>query len=216
MTEREEPPFLSRWSSRKIAAKDAQETAATEAAAQVSVPETVGKPVSAGNEAGAPTAAAPVVPLPPVDSLRGIASEYREFLKPGVDEALKRAALKKLFNDPHFGFAAMDKLDIYIDDYSIEDPIPEALLRKLNQSKSLFLFEEKKAEGTDPDPLIVDAVSHPAAVPADGGAPASVAPMSSVSPMSPMSPMSPIAPMALDPAQSLTPVTVKPETTKRG
>jgi hypothetical protein len=210
MTEREEPPFLSRWSSRKIAAKDAQETAATEAAAQACVPVSDGQPVSAGREADAPTAAAPVVPLPPVDSLRGIASEYHEFLKPGVDEALKRAALKKLFNDPHFGFAAMDKLDIYIDDYSIEDPIPEALLRKLNQSKSLFLFEEKKAEGTDPDPLIVDALPQPAAVPADDGAPASL------SPLSPMSPMSPISPMALDPAQSLTPVTLKPEATKRG
>ena len=207
MTEREEPPFLSRWSSRKIAAKDAQETAATEAAAQASVPVADGKPVSADNEAGASTAAAPVVPLPPVDSLRGIASEYRDFLKPGVDEALKRAALKKLFNDPHFGFAAMDKLDIYIDDYSIEDPIPEALLRKLNQSKSLFLFEEKKAEGTDPDQLIVDVVPQPAAVPADDGTPASLSPVSAVSP---------IAPMALDPAQSLTPVTLKPETTKRG
>ncbi len=207
MTEREEPPFLSRWSSRKIAAKDAQETAATEAAAQASVPVADGKPVSADNEAGASTAAAPVVPLPPVDSLRGIASEYREFLKPGVDEALKRAALKKLFNDPHFGFAAMDKLDIYIDDYSIEDPIPEALLRKLNQSKSLFLFEEKKAEGTDPEQLIVDVVPQPAGVPADDGTPAS---------LSPVSALSPIAPMALDPAQSLAPVTVKPETTKRG
>ena len=207
MTEREEPPFLSRWSSRKIAAKDAQETAATEAAAQASVPVADGKPVSADNEAGASTAAAPVVPLPPVDSLRGIASEYREFLKPGVDEALKRAALKKLFNDPHFGFAAMDKLDIYIDDYSIEDPIPEALLRKLNQSKSLFLFEEKKAEGTDPDQLIVDVVPQPAAVPPDDGTPASLSPVSAVSP---------IAPMALDPAQSLAPVTLKPETTKRG
>ena len=207
MTEREDLPFLSRWSSRKIAAKDAQETAATEAAAQASVPVTDGKPVSAGNEAGAPTAVAPVVPLPPVDSLLGIASEYREFLKPGVDEALKRAALKKLFNDPHFGFAAMDKLDIYIDDYSIEDPIPEALLRKLNQSKSLFLFEEKKAEGTDPDQLIVDVVPQPAAVPADDGTPASLSPVSAVSP---------ISPMALDPAQLLAPVTVKPETTKRG
>ena len=210
MTEREEPSFLSRWSSRKIAAKDAQEIAATEAAAQASVPVTDGKPVSTGNEAGAPTAAAPVVPLPPVDSLRGIASEYREFLKPGVDEVLKRAALKKLFNDPHFGFAAMDKLDIYIDDYSIEDPIPEALLRKLNQSKSLFLFEEKKAEGTDPEQLIVDVVPQPAAVPADDGTPASL------SPVSPVSAVSPISPMALDPAQSLAPVTLKPETTKRG
>ena len=206
MTEREEPPFLSRWSSRKIAAKDAQETAATEAA-QASLPVSDGQPVSAGKEAGAPTAAAPVVPLPPVDSLRGIASEYHEFLKPGVDEALKRAALKKLFNDPHFGFAAMDKLDIYIDDYSIEDPIPEALLRKLNQSKSLFLFEEKKAEGTDPDQLIVDAVPQPAAVPADDGTPASLSPVSAVSP---------IAPMALDPAQSLAPSALKPEATKRG
>ena len=100
-------------------------------------------------DARASTGAAPAAaaPLPSLDSLQGIASEYREFLKPGVDETLKRAALKKLFNDPHFGFAAMDKLDIYIDDYSIEDPIPEALLRTLNQSKSLFLFEEKKEEG---------------------------------------------------------------------
>ena len=206
MTEREEPPFLSRWSSRKIAAKDAQETAATEAA-QASLPVSDGQPVSAGKEAGAPTAAAPVVPLPPVDSLRGIASEYHEFLKPGVDEVLKRAALKKLFNDPHFGFAAMDKLDIYIDDYSIEDPIPEALLRKLNQSKSLFLFEEKKAEGTDPDQLIVDVVPQPAAVPADDGTPASLSPVSAVSP---------IAPRALAPAQSLAPSALKPEATKRG
>jgi hypothetical protein len=75
-----------------------------------------------------------------------MASDYKDFLKPGVDEALKRAALKKLFSDPHFGFANMDKLDIYVDDYSIEDPIPEAMLRGLNQSKDLFLFETKEEE----------------------------------------------------------------------
>ena len=73
--------------------------------------------------------------------------EYREFFDPQVDEKLRRTALKGLFKDPHFN--VMDGLDTYIDDYSIADPIPEAMLRRLNQAKELFLFDEEKktAEG---------------------------------------------------------------------
>jgi hypothetical protein len=47
--------------------------------------------------------------------------------------------MKKLFSDPHFN--VMDRLDTYIDDYGIADPIPLAMLRQLNQSKMLRLFE---------------------------------------------------------------------------
>jgi hypothetical protein len=129
--------FLSRWSRRKLETRQPEPGPAKDAAAEQSPASSL--PV-AGQAAAAP------VELPSVDSLQGIASEYKEFLKPGVDDALKRAALKKLFHDPHFHFANMDKLDTYIDDYSIEDPIPEAMLRGLNQAKSLFLFDEEKKE----------------------------------------------------------------------
>jgi hypothetical protein len=78
----------------------------------------------------------PPVALPPIESLRGLASDYRDFMRASVDPALKRAALRKLFADPHFN--AMDGLDIYIDDYSIPDPIPEAMLAKLEHAKTLF------------------------------------------------------------------------------
>jgi hypothetical protein len=145
MSNGDDLPFLSRWSRRKLDAKEeAPEVPhAVEGGDAATAEAAAGRPEAPGP--GAP-ADAPT-PLPPVESLQGIASEYREFMNPGVDETLKRAALKKLFNDPHFSFASMDKLDTYIDDYSIEDPIPDAMLRMLNQSKSLFLFEDKKEQG---------------------------------------------------------------------
>ncbi len=57
--------------------------------------------------------------------------------------------MKKLFTDPHFN--VMDGLDTYIDDYGKPDPIPLAMLRSMNQSKFLRLFDdedddEKKAQ----------------------------------------------------------------------
>src|SRR5204863_6336498 len=87
--------------------------------------------------------------LPSVDSLKGLASEYKDFLRPGVDEKLRQAALKKLFRDPHFN--AMDGLDVYIDDYSKPDPIPEAMLRTLVHAKGLLFDEEKKEPEAQPE-----------------------------------------------------------------
>lgn len=170
MDEQDRLPFLSRWSRRKLEAKEAKPPPAAPVA-----PLAADSPVSEGTAAETPTAAAPgaaPAQLPSVDSLQGVASEYKDFLKPGVDETLKRAALKKLFSDPHFSFASMDKLDIYIDDYSVEDPIPEALLRSLNQSKSLFLFEEKKPQDGGVTPVASSAVeSMPPATLAPVGEP---------------------------------------------
>ena len=57
-------------------------------------------------------------------------------MRPEVDESLKRAALKKLFADPHFN--VMDGLDVYIDDYSKPDPIPPDMLARLIQNRALF------------------------------------------------------------------------------
>lgn len=139
--------FLSRWSRRKLDA--AKEVAAKEVAAQeVAAKEVAAKEVAAPKSAPAPAQAAPAttqsaVTPPPVETLQGLASDYRDFLRPDVEEKLRQAALKQLFRDPHFN--VMDGLDVYIDDYSKPDPIPDAMMRTLAHAKGL-LFDDKKDE----------------------------------------------------------------------
>ena len=99
--------------------------------------------------------------LPALDTLRPD-SDFRPFMRAGVDPATRGAALKRLFGDPHFN--RMDGLDIYIDDYGKPDPIPAAMLRMLEQSRSLGLFRDDEpgpetdsrtrepADGGPPDP----------------------------------------------------------------
>ena len=124
-------PFLSRWLRRKL--DSAKEPAAPQAVAPAAPPA-----VTPG-----PAQSAAKTELPPVDTLKGLASEYKDFLRPGVDEKLRQSALKKLFHDPHFN--VMDGLDTYIDDYSGPDPIPEEMLKSLKQANRL-LFPEEAAE----------------------------------------------------------------------
>ena len=95
-------------------------------------------------------------PLPPVESLT-LASDFKPFLSAKVEETVKRQALRKLFSDPHFN--VMDGLDIYIDDYSKPDPMPEGLLDKIaGVYKSL---EEKAAEAAPPDTAVAAADEVP-------------------------------------------------------
>jgi len=93
-------------------------------------------------EGGLPHAAKPE--LPPIESLQGLASEYRDFLHPEVDEKLRQVALKKLFHDPHFN--VMDGLDTYIDDYSKPDPIPAAMLAGLKRANRLLFPEDAESK----------------------------------------------------------------------
>ena len=59
----------------------------------------------------------------------------------GVTPDVKNAAMKKLFTDPHFN--VMDRMDIYIDDYSQPDPLPMAMLRQMTSAKTLNLFNDE-------------------------------------------------------------------------
>lgn len=129
-----EETFLSRWSRRK---SEARRVGTPDAAAPADPP---AAPV--GTEVRSPA------PEPPsIDSLKGLAADYREFLKPGIDDALKRAALKKLFADPHFN--VMDGLDVYIDDYTKGEPIPEEMLKRLAHVQDL-LFKDEKEQAVAP------------------------------------------------------------------
>ena len=92
-------------------------------------------PASAGRPMSAATAGSEPVALPALDTLT-IDSDYTPFMQPGVDDAVKRGALRKLFRDPRFN--VMDGLDVYIDDYSKPDPIDPAIVRTLVQARYIF------------------------------------------------------------------------------
>jgi hypothetical protein len=80
-------------------------------------------------------AASANVGLPSLESLT-IDSDYSPFMQPGVDENVKRSALRKLLRHPRFN--VMDGLDVYIDDYSLPSPIEPALARTLMQARYIF------------------------------------------------------------------------------
>ncbi len=124
----EDRNFLARWSRRKH-----------QAAREVAKPAQTPAPKAAEQPAAKPPE------LPPVDSL-GLDSDFSAYLAANVEESVKRAALKKLFADPRFN--VMDGLDVYIDDYTKLEAMPEEMLAKLEQARSAFegLKEQAKAD----------------------------------------------------------------------
>jgi hypothetical protein len=154
-------PFLARWSRRKVAARRGEplpEPAAPPAQAPAPASQPEKAPAAAPNE--------PALELPSLDTLKGLESEYKAFMRPEVDPATRTAALKKLFGDPHFN--TMDGLDVYIDDYSIPDPIPAAMLKTLSAARTLGLFdddEKKKVASASDAAAAPDTLPAPASEP---------------------------------------------------
>lgn len=71
-------------------------------------------------------------------------SDYSAFVAQGVDKAVRRLALKKLFADPHFN--QLDGLDIYMGDYNRADPLPASMLAALRQAQGFLQKECASAE----------------------------------------------------------------------
>ena len=150
--------FFSRWSRRKIEVREVREVregalgpvpAPPAPLAQVSL--TQAPVVAERRQPSAPApSTSPAPPSPPAPTLADVdalttQSDYTRFVGRDVAPEVKRAALKKLFTDPHFN--VMDGLDTYIDDYGKPDPLPPGMLRKMMQSQLLGLFDhEKKVE----------------------------------------------------------------------
>ena len=81
-------------------------------------------------------------PLPPVEKLTP-ESDFTSFMQPKVQDNLRRAALKKLFVDPHFN--TPDPFEPFSGDWRIAESISPDLLATLNQAKVLD-FDKKEEE----------------------------------------------------------------------
>jgi Protein of unknown function (DUF3306) len=82
-------------------------------------------------------------------------SDFKPFMAHDVSPEVKNAAMKKLFADPHYN--VMDMMDVYVDDYSKPDPIPESMLKELVSAKFLRLFERDEEEVATQHPVGEDA-----------------------------------------------------------
>ena len=150
---RQDEGFLGRWSRLKT---DAREAPAQPPAAATAPVQAVAKTDDAPPE------------LPPVESLT-IDSDFRGFLHPKVDEDLRRSALRKLFSDPHFN--VMDGLDVYIDDYSVSEPIPPEMLASLKQAQRIVRWAAgHDDEEATPEPEAEEAETAASSAPDDAPA----------------------------------------------
>ena len=101
-----------------------------------------------------------VQPSPTLEDVQQLTPEsnFSDYMAQGVAPDVKNAAMKKLFTDPHFN--VMDRMDVYIDDYSQPDPLPQAMLRQMASAQFLNLFEDEPQK-TASDTTKVVAQSDP-------------------------------------------------------
>jgi hypothetical protein len=169
--------FLARWSRRKVQARTDPQTLLPESAAaplETSQPvELAPAPASATGTSPEPLpdtlqppAAEAAVAEQPVLTLDDVAkltreSDFTRFVSSGVQPEVRNAALKKLFTDPRYN--VMDGLDVYIDDYSVPDPLPQSMLVKMVQAKFLGLLQDVAEEKVgELKQLLTDAPDPPA------------------------------------------------------
>ncbi len=140
--------FLRRWATKKADAAEA--TKLESVAPPIVQPTSPTLPAHINDSVPSPSVedqAGP--PLPTLEEALQLTnrSDFLPFMREGVAPATRNAALKTLFTDPQFN--VMDMMDVYVDDYSKPDPIPDALLRMLNQSMDLGLFAKEPEQESD-------------------------------------------------------------------
>lgn len=143
--------FFRRWSRRK--SENAQNGESADNAHHARLPDANAERVLVNDDASS-AACRPASP-----SMKDVASlapdaDYSAFLARGVDKSVRRAAMKKLFSDPHFN--VMDGLDIYIDDYTRPSPLPPGMLAALQHAKSTLepkpLYKTQEEEDSERGP----------------------------------------------------------------
>ena len=147
--------FFSRWSRKKSLLRDlddARENANNESIAatalQPSLVNETSAPLVTSAQASDKTAAesaqgeTQTEPLPTLEDTESleVGADVSRFVKKGVSDAVKGAALKKLFADPAYNF--ISDMDDYVEDYSQMATMTTLEVRNLQQSQDLHLFED--------------------------------------------------------------------------
>ena len=134
--------FLGRWAQRKADARLGRPLVEPEQLPTGPVNATA-VPCSAESDSQPPAVVQPEAPPLTLQDAHALVqdSDFKPFIARGVDPAVRNAAMKKLFTDPHYN--VMDRLDIYIDDYSQADPLPLSMLRKMASAQFLNLVDDE-------------------------------------------------------------------------
>ncbi len=93
----------------------------------------------------------PQAPAPTLDDVARLTpeSDFSPFTAPGVDPAVRNAALKKLFlGDPHFGQG--DDLDVRVDEVAEVAASPLARQHKILQARALGLLDDELVDQPHP------------------------------------------------------------------
>jgi hypothetical protein len=190
--------FLGRWARRKndaLQGKPLDEPAPKPVAGRAPLP-AQGAVTAAPAQAGAaPESTAADAPKPlSLDDVKDLTkdSDFKPFMGRGVEPDVRNAAMKKLFADPHFN--VMDRMDIYIDDYSQPDPLPLSMLRQMASAKFLKLFDEEEETDKDKKKEGKDSAEDPARESASGPDTDSVAQSAPALPASEITDSTPQAP----------------------
>jgi hypothetical protein len=120
--------FFARWSRRKTEAKQ-------------EVMQEAPKPAAEARDAQPPATTSSSTPEAPPPTLHDVekltySDDLSPFFAQQVDELIRRAAMKKLFADPHFNI--MDGLDVYIEDYNKFEPLTPETVAELNHAQALL------------------------------------------------------------------------------
>jgi hypothetical protein len=147
--------FLSRWSRRKLGGEAPAPEPTEVAGPEAATPE----------QSAAPAPAEVQAPPPTLDEAQALTvdSDFKRFLAPDVAPEVRNVAVKKLFADPRYN--VRDMMDVYADDYSLPDPIPESMMRKLASAQFLNLFEERDDADDGATKTVAQSQAAPEAVP---------------------------------------------------
>lgn len=180
--------FLGRWSRRKQAVRDGEAVPPQPQPLVTAVPTPASARIPPAPPSASPALEPAVASEPDATPLTlqdaqalTPTSDFKPFMAPGVTADVRNAAVKKLFADPQFN--VMDRLDIYIDDYSQPDPLPVAMLRRMASAHVLNLLSDEADDADSHAPALhrdvadgtqaaaVAASTHSSEPPALDGAP---------------------------------------------
>ena len=161
---------FARWSRRKL---QAQARGMEDGAARATGATPVDPPPPPDAQAQAVGEAA-VREAPTMQELESLdhSADLRRFIAREVDESVRCAALRKIFQDPRFN--VMDGLDTYIDDYNVASPVPVSMLERLRHAASRVLDAQVDQDPPGQEQSHVACAHHGSvstqAPPADDGA----------------------------------------------